>query len=35
LKAFADADKILEDEEIAGNYAPGETSSEDEEESDE
>ena len=34
-KAFADADKILEDEEIAGNYQPGETSSEDEEESDE
>jgi len=34
-KAFADAEKILEDEEIAGNYMPGETSSEDEEESDE
>jgi len=30
-QAFADADKILEDEEIAGNYMPGDTSEEEEE----
>lgn len=30
-QSFADADKILEDEEIAGNYVPGDTSEEDEE----